>query len=149
MRILLPIMWLVLPLLGQSRRHDQLHAVSSLEEETAETYKPICKALEDLAYRKASRMQMGCREMVSDLKDQAIRSDEFAAKETDPSVILTRIKAEEDNLTDAATKAHAYCAAAAQISRKLNQKDTPLDCEKLKDAAARVNELIRHYVDEP
>jgi hypothetical protein len=34
--------------------------------------------LEDFAYRKTSRIQMGCRELVADLKHQAIRSDEFA-----------------------------------------------------------------------
>jgi hypothetical protein len=149
MKLLLPLLALVLPMLAQSRRHEQLHAVASLEEETAENYKAICKTLEDLAYRKTTRFQMGCREMISDLKDQAIRSDEFASSQTDPDLILTRIKAEGDNLTDAATKASTYCGAATQISKRLNQKDTPLDCEKFKDAAAKVNEVIRRYVEEP
>src|SRR5579872_2143117 len=94
MRILLPLLALVLPMLGQSRRHDQLRAVASLEEETAENYKAVCKTLGDLAYKRTSRFQTGCLEMVSDLKDQAIRSDEFASSQTDPALILTRIKAE-------------------------------------------------------
>jgi hypothetical protein len=149
MKILLPLLALVLPLLGQTRRHDQLHAVAAMEEEAAENYKPICKTLEDLAYRKTTRFQMGCREMISDLKDQAIRSDEFASSQTDSDLRLTRIKAEGDNLTDAATKAYTYCGAATQISKKLNRNDTPLDCEKFKDAAAKVNEAIRRYVEEP
>ena len=149
MIVLLAFLALALPVPGQSRRHDQLHAVASIEEAAAEDYKAICKILEDLGDRRTTRFQMGCLEMVSDLKDQAMRSDDFASSQADPALILTRIKAEGDNLTDAATKAYAYCGAAARTSRKLNPNDRPLDCEKLKDAAARMNETIRRYVEEP
>ena len=136
-------------MLGQSVKHDQLRAVASIEKAAAENYQAICEILDDLGSRRTAKFQMGCREMVSDLKDQAIRSDEFSFSQADPALIVTRIKAEADNLTDAATKAYAYCGAAAQISKKLNRKDRPPDCEKLKDADARAHEAMRRYFEEP
>ena len=149
MKILLLVLALAVAMLGQSIKHDQLRAVASIEKATAEDYQAICEILDDLGTRKTAQVQIGCREMVSDLKAQAIRSDEFSFSQADAALILTRIKAEADNLTNAATKAYAYCGAAAQMSRKLNRKDRPLDCEKIKDADVRVHEAIRRYFEQP
>jgi hypothetical protein len=147
MKIPLLILALVLPMLGQSRRHDQLRDVASMEKSTAESYTAICEVLGDLGSRRA-QFQMSCREMISDLKDQATRSDEFSFSQTDAAIILTRIKAEWDNLRNAAAKAYTYCGVAAQTSRKLNRPDRQIDCEKFKDAAAKVDQAIRTFVEE-
>jgi hypothetical protein len=149
MKTLHLILALAVPMLGQSLKQDQLRAVASIEKAAAENYQAICEILDELGSRRTAKFQMGCREMVSDLKDQATRSDEFSFSQADPALIVTRIKAEADYLTDAATKAYAYCGAAVQISRKLNRNDRPLDCEKLKDADARAHESIRRYFEEP
>jgi hypothetical protein len=148
MKILLSFLALVLPMLGQSRRHDQLRDVALMEESAAESYQTICAVLEDLGSRKTSRFQMSCREMISDLKDQAFRSDEYAFSQTDTALIVVWIKAEWDNLRNAAAKAYTYCGVAAQTSRKLNRKDREIDCEKFKDAAAKVDLAIRTFVEE-
>jgi hypothetical protein len=120
-----------------------------MEEPAAESYKTICEVLEDLGSRKTSRFQMSCREMISNLKDEAFRSDEYAFSQTDPALIVVRIKAEWDNLTNAAGKAYTYCRVAPQTSRKLDRKDREIDCEKFKDAAAKVDQAIRTFVEEP
>jgi len=149
MKILLSVLALMLPILGQSRKHDQLRGVALMEESAAESYKVICQVLEDLGSRRTSRFQISCREMISDLKDQAFRSDEYASSQIDPALIVVRIKAEWDNLRDAAAKAYTYCGVAAQTSNKLNRKDRQIDCEKFKDAAAKVDQAIKAFVEEP
>ena len=149
MKLLHLVLALAVAMLGQSIKHDQLRTVASIEKAAAENYQAICEKLDDLGTRRTAQVQIGCREMVSDLKAQAIRSDEFSFNQADPALIATRIKAEADNLTDAATKAYAYCGSAAQMSRKLNRKDRPIDCEKLKDSDARMHQAIRRYFEEP